>query len=244
MNYAKELMTSSSFYTLNKALVKKFDFNTAGLLSTLSEAETLCADEYGWFFQTTETIEKLTGMKRKVQTTCLNKLISSGVLLQENKGMPMKRYFKIDYMALHNLLELVQPSMYETDNQGCTECTNYYVQNEQPSLYETDDNKEHIYKQHTSKQLSNKKSSRFTPPSLPEVQDYCYERQNKIDPEAFIDFYEGKGWMVGKNKMKDWKACIRTWERRENGTKKQETPKQQTKNNMMDAISAFARSEE
>lgn len=51
------------------------------------------------------------------------------------------------------------------------------------------------------------------PPSLEEVTAYCNERHNKIDPQTFIDFYESKGWMVGKNKMKDWKACVRTWEK-------------------------------
>lgn len=56
---------------------------------------------------------------------------------------------------------------------------------------------------------------RFTPPSLEEVRDYCRERGNTVDPGKFIDFYESKGWMVGKNKMKDWKAAVRTWERSE-----------------------------
>lgn len=51
------------------------------------------------------------------------------------------------------------------------------------------------------------------PPTLEEVSAYCEERHNNIDPQVFIDFYESKGWMVGKNKMKDWKACIRTWEK-------------------------------
>ena len=61
-----------------------------------------------------------------------------------------------------------------------------------------------------------KKRGRFTPPSLQEVTDYCKQRNNNIDPEQLIDFYQSKGWMVGKNKMKDWKAAIRTWERRNN----------------------------
>jgi hypothetical protein len=54
----------------------------------------------------------------------------------------------------------------------------------------------------------------FKKPKLDEVKDYCLERNNNIDYEAFINFYDSKGWMVGKNKMKDWKACIRTWEKR------------------------------
>ena len=62
----------------------------------------------------------------------------------------------------------------------------------------------------------NNNKGRFTPPSLEEVKAYCSERGNRIDPQTFIDFYESKGWMIGKNKMKDWKAAVRTWERKEN----------------------------
>lgn len=61
-----------------------------------------------------------------------------------------------------------------------------------------------------------KKRGRFAPPSLTEVKAYCQERDNGVDPEAFIDFYESKGWKVGNSPMKDWQACIRTWEKREN----------------------------
>jgi hypothetical protein len=56
---------------------------------------------------------------------------------------------------------------------------------------------------------------RFKKPTLDEIKNYCILRKNNIDAEAFIDFYESKNWQIGKNKMKDWKACIRTWERRE-----------------------------
>ena len=50
-------------------------------------------------------------------------------------------------------------------------------------------------------------------PSLEEVQDYCKERNNNVNAEQFLDFYESNGWKVGKNPMKDWKAAVRTWER-------------------------------
>lgn len=56
---------------------------------------------------------------------------------------------------------------------------------------------------------------RFTPPSVDEVSVYCQERRNGVDPQAFVDFYASKGWMVGKNKMKDWRAAVRNWERKE-----------------------------
>ena len=63
--------------------------------------------------------------------------------------------------------------------------------------------------------INSKKSaaSRFTPPTVEEVQAYCRERQNNVDPQRFIDYYTARGWLIGKNKMKDWKAAVRTWER-------------------------------
>lgn len=49
-------------------------------------------------------------------------------------------------------------------------------------------------------------------PTVEEVRAYCSERGNGVDPQAFVDFYESKGWLVGKSPMKDWKAAVRTWE--------------------------------
>lgn len=54
---------------------------------------------------------------------------------------------------------------------------------------------------------------RFKKPTVEEIAEYCKERRNGINPNYFYDFYESKGWKVGKNAMKDWKACVRTWER-------------------------------
>jgi len=58
----------------------------------------------------------------------------------------------------------------------------------------------------------------FNKPSLQEISDYCNERMNNVDPNKFLNFYDSKGWMVGKNKMKDWKACVRTWESKNENT--------------------------
>lgn len=59
---------------------------------------------------------------------------------------------------------------------------------------------------------NNKRSRAFTPPTREEVKAYCQERNKGVNPDKWYDFYESKGWMVGKNKMKDWKASVRTWE--------------------------------
>ena len=58
---------------------------------------------------------------------------------------------------------------------------------------------------------------RFVQPTVEEVRAYCEERQNGIDAQSFVDFYTSKGWLVGKNPMKDWKAAVRTWERNRGG---------------------------
>ncbi len=60
-------------------------------------------------------------------------------------------------------------------------------------------------------------STKFTKPSIDEVKNYCIERKNNVNPEQFIDFYESKNWFIGKNKMKDWKAAVRNWERNSKG---------------------------
>lgn len=61
----------------------------------------------------------------------------------------------------------------------------------------------------------------FSPPTLEEVRAYCIERKNNVDAQRWFDFYSAKGWMVGKNKMKDWKAAVRTWEKGDSNAGKQ-----------------------
>ena len=59
--------------------------------------------------------------------------------------------------------------------------------------------------------------TRFVPPTAEQVADYVSTREKTIDPERFVDFYASKNWMIGKNKMKDWQAAVRNWEKREDG---------------------------
>ena len=69
-------------------------------------------------------------------------------------------------------------------------------------------------KNNTSKKdMGASPQTRFIPPTVEEVKAYCQERKNGINAEQFIDYYTAKGWIVGKSKMKDWKAAVRTWER-------------------------------
>ena len=77
---------------------------------------------------------------------------------------------------------------------------------------------------------------RFVPPTVGEVIAYCVERGNDIDAQQFIDFYASKGWMVGKNKMTDWKAAVRTWEKYH-----KETPKNKAAQELEDFYEMTAR---
>lgn len=75
---------------------------------------------------------------------------------------------------------------------------------------------------------SNKASRIFTPPTLSEIEAYCNERGNAVDAERFHNYYESNGWMVGKNRMKDWRAAVRTWEKSERSSAKSK-PQAQSK---------------
>ena len=111
-------------------------------------------------------------------------------------------------------------------------------QNKRKSFTETRRNNKLGTNQHTKKEENNvghmtshmedenedvilKCSSKFIIPVLEEINNYCLERKNDVNAQKFLDFYTCNGWMVGKNKMKDWKAAIRTWEK-ENPKQKQQ----------------------
>ena len=74
----------------------------------------------------------------------------------------------------------------------------------------------------------------FTKPTLDEVRAYCIQRDNGIDPLYWLDYYEARGWMVGKTKMQDWKAAVRTWERNKQAT--EQKPSNERRSTFNDSI--------
>lgn len=69
----------------------------------------------------------------------------------------------------------------------------------------------------TNKETSKEKPQCFSPPTQEQVEEYCRSRNNNVDAQKFVDFYTAKDWMIGRNKMKNWQASVRTWERKESG---------------------------
>ena len=77
----------------------------------------------------------------------------------------------------------------------------------------------------TKPQIEVKEKTRFQKPSIEDIQEYCIERKNNIEPESFFNYYESKGWKVGRSPMKSWKASIITWEKNNFSTPSKATNK-------------------
>lgn len=124
------------------------------------------------------------------------------------------RYKSTDYVEEKAQLGLKRNKSYTLDeSQMYTKCIQN-VRVGKDRLGKVSIGKDNNIEKDNTNVLSKEKDEpkRFVSPTVEMVKSYCEERNNGINPQAFIDFYESKGWMVGKNKMKDWKAAIRTWE--------------------------------
>lgn len=128
------------------------------------------------------------------------------------------RLYEVSRASIQNWLSLLDKNGYITRvliyRQGSKEILSRYIKLvDKPSLKMCTDNT-NINITNINLTDSNKKAL-FKKPTLDEVKNYCILRKNNIDSQAFIDFYESKGWQIGKEIMKSWKACVRTWESRE-----------------------------
>ena len=162
----KQLLMSSNYYTLNKQIVKTLGIEPAFLLTILIEASDGLADDDGWFYQTIETLEELTGLSRHKQNKIIQDLIETNILIQENRGTPCRRFFKISFQEIENLVfKKTETSLLKIDKLDCKKLTNYSVKNSQTSLLKIDNNKEHNinninkeinHKEHKSYELDEK----------------------------------------------------------------------------------------
>lgn len=140
----KQLLMSSNYYTLNKQIVKTLGIESAFLLTILIEASDGLADDEGWFYQTIETLEDLTGLSRHKQNKIIQDLIEASILIQENRGTPCRRFFKISFQEIENLVfKKTETSLLKIDKLDCKKLTNYSVKKSQTSLLKIDNNKEH-----------------------------------------------------------------------------------------------------
>ena len=158
-----------------------------------------------------------------------NKILSDIPLLRiKSKGALSRRVKKMEASGFIKLIErrknghkLKYFALTKKSDSLFTQTHDPIHENENPihlNSYPIDENEPiSTIKDYTNKNniIKNKRVLSFFKPTIDDVKLYCLERNNNIDAETFFDFYESKDWLVGKNKMKNWKASVRTWEKRE-----------------------------
>lgn len=184
-----------NYYAIIPANVRYDTELTPNAKLLYAEITALC-NEKGYCWATNEYFANLYSVSKTSISKWISNLIQKGYIYSE---MIYKDGTK---EILNRYLKIVNDPIEEKLNRGIEEKLKD-IKDNNTSINNTN-NKKEIYKE------------RFIKPTLEEVKEYCLERKNGIDAEKFIDFYESKGWLVGKTKMKDWKACVRTWEKRKN----------------------------
>lgn len=193
----KQLLMSSNYYTLNKQIVKTLGIESAFLLTILIEASDGLADDEGWFYQTIETLEDLTGLSRHKQNKIIQDLIEASILIQENRGTPCRRFFKISFQEIENLVfKKTETSLLKIDKLDCKKMTNYSVKKSQTSLLKIDNNKEHNIN-NINKELNHKEEK--APDDLKKIKEWF--KKNEID---FSKKHEDKIIELLKNNSIDY----------------------------------------
>lgn len=174
------------------------------------------ADDDG-FVGNPKKIQRMTGCNQDDLTV----LISKNFILPFDSGIIVIKHWRV-----HNCIQKdrYKPTIYQEEKAQLGAENNIYIPcNVGDSTMETDCIQS-VPKSETQVRLGKvsigkdrletmpKTSSRFRPPTINEVTEYCKERNNNINPEKFINYYESNGWQVGRGKMKDWKAAVRSWE--------------------------------
>lgn len=166
----------------------------------------MSADDKG-FFQP-RRLQKMCGFTEDDFKILLAKrffiVFESGVMVitdwNKNNWLDKRRITETEYVNELKMLELINEKY---------ELINTCLATAKPMLREN-----RIEENRIEYKKENIKRKKFNKPTVEEIKNYCLERNNGINAEAFYDFYESKDWLIGKNKMKDWKACVRTWEKR------------------------------
>lgn len=169
------------------------------------------ADDDG-FVDNWKKILLFTGLKQDD----LKVLISKKFIIPFESGVIVIRHWR-----LNNYLQndRTKPTIYQEELKKLElDNNNVYIMDTE-CIHSIDKNS--IDKYSIEKERVERKRN-FVKPTIDEIQKYCDERNNGINAEAFYDFYESKNWYVGKNKMQDWKACVRTWEKRTDKTQKKD----------------------
>lgn len=145
----------------------------------------------GQFITGRKQLEKEIGVSEQTIRTCIKRLKSTNEITTK----PTNKF---------TLITIINWGQYQSKETKSTSKSTSTLTNNQPTTNQ---------QLTTNKNVKNVKNEKNNiPPPLEEVKKYCLERNNGVDYNKWFNFYSSKGWMVGRNKMKDWKASVRTWE--------------------------------
>ena len=146
------------------------------------------------FYGSTEYLAKRLGSSKSRIIKVLNEMVSKGLIIKKTSGR-----FNFYVTNFNYVCNTEEPPVSEQHPIRCQVDT-------ESSVIPTPNNINNNIKNNIS-------VTRFVKPKVEEIDSYCKERKNNVDAQQFFDYYESKGWKVGKSPMKDWKSAVRTWER-------------------------------
>ena len=146
------------------------------------------------FYGSTEYLAKRLGSSKSRIIKVLNEMVSKGLIIKKTSGR-----FNFYVTNFNYVCNTEEPPVSEQHPIRCQVDT-------ESSVIPTPNNINNNIKNTIS-------VTRFVKPKVEEIDSYCKERKNNVDAQQFFDYYESKGWKVGKTPMKDWKSAVRTWER-------------------------------
>lgn len=157
------------------------------------------------------TLEARTGMKRGAIFKARGKLKQCGLIEFESRDGNQSAVYTMLPICVHQIDTTVNTTVNTNVNTNVNTTVDHIG-----TSYPTDTRTKTKTKTNTERVARARADTqpRFSPPSVDEVTAYCQERNNGIDAQRFVDFYAAKGWRVGNQPMKDWRACVRTWEGR------------------------------
>ena len=190
-------------------VAKKYGINCAVLLNKLIYLSKYTSRKDGYCWRTSKELEDELGLSRYQQDVAIKKLVEENLIETKNTyiiGTQIKcKHFKL-------LFDISKCDLQETNKSiDCMKTNICDLQETNKSVNNNNTTNNNTYNNIKEKSIKRK----FEKPTIEQIQEYCIERNNGINAEAFYDFYESKNWYVGKNKMSNWKACVRTWEQRQ-----------------------------
>ena len=196
-------MDNPGYYAVIPATVRYDTTLSANTKLLYGEITSLC-NEKGYCYATNNYFADLYGVSKISISRWIKQLIDQGYIVSKVEYAKKTKEIKRRYLFVNDAYTPIN-KIDNTPYQNCYDPINKNVKENNKEEYIKE-----IYKE------------KFSKPSLDDVKNYCNGRNNKVDPEAFINYYDSVGWKVGKNKMRDWKAAVRTWERRNNNQNKRE----------------------